>query len=164
MITDDFDEARDQWARERPDLDPSGVEVIWRISFLHKYFKKLTGTKLGEYDLPVWAFDVLAALRRGGSPFRETPTALCEATQLTSGAMTNRLDRVEEAGLVERLQDPGDRRVVLVQLTTKGKELVDKAAKVRFDQANEAISSLSIEERRQLAGLLRKLVVDHTSK
>jgi DNA-binding MarR family transcriptional regulator len=163
MMKDTFDDARKQWERERPDLDPSGAEVIWRISFLHKHLKNIAGKKLGKYDLPMWSFDVLAALRSAGPPFRLTPTLLCEVALLTSGAMTNRLDRLEEAGLVERLPDPNDRRGLLIQLTAEGKELVDKAAKVRFDQANEAVSSLTSAERRQLAVLLRKLVVDHTS-
>lgn len=162
-MNDVFDEARLQWARERPDLDPSGAEVIWRISFLHRHLKKLAGKRLGGYDLPVWSFDVLSALRRNGPPFQVTPTELCEATQLSSGAMTNRLDRLEESGMVERLPDPGDRRGVLIQLTAEGKELVDKALKARFDQANDAVSSLTATEREQLAVLLRKLVVDHTS-
>ena len=163
VIKDTFDNAREQWERERPDLDSSGAEVLWRISFLHKYLRKLAGKKLVEFDLPIWAFDVLAALRRAGAPYRLTPTALCEATLLTSGAMTNRLDRMEHSGLVERLQDPGDRRGVLIQLTEKGKELADEATEARFEQANEAVASLSPQERRQLAELLRKLVIDHTT-
>jgi DNA-binding MarR family transcriptional regulator len=161
MMKDSFDGMREQWETERPDLDASGAEIIWRISFLHKYLKRLAGKKLDRYDLPVWAFDVLAALRRTGPPYQSTPTELCAATLLTSGAMTNRLDRLEESGLVERRPDPDDRRGLIVRLTEKGTELVDKAAKVRFDQANEAVSSLSGEERSQLVALLRKLVVDH---
>ena len=164
MVTrDPFDNAREEWTRERPDLDPSGVEVIWRISFLHKYLKRLAGQQLGKYNLPIWSFDVLAALRRSGAPFQLTPTALCESAQLSSGAMTNRLDRMQEAGMVERLPDPGDRRGVLIRLTPRGKNLVDEAAKERFDKANEAIASLTREELETLAALLRKLVVDHTS-
>lgn len=163
MKKDAFDDTREQWERERPDLDPSGAEVIWRISFLHKQLKKLAGKKLDRFELPVWSFDVLAALRRGGPPYQATPTELCEATLLTSGAMTNRLDRLEDAGVVERLPDPGDRRGLLIRLTPRGKALVDEAAKVRFDQANDAVSSLTATERRQLAFLLRKLVIDHTT-
>lgn len=162
IMRDGFDTIREQWERERPDLDPSGVELIWRISYLHKQLKNLIGKKLGKYDLPVWSFDVLAALRRSGPPFRATPTELCGATLLTSGAMTNRLDRLEESGLVKRLPDPTDRRGVLIQLTPKGKGLVDKAIKTRFDQATDAVSPLSPAERRQLAALLRKLVVEHS--
>ena len=163
MMKDPFDTVREQWQQERPDLDASGAEVVWRISFLHKHLKKLAGQKLGRYDLPVWSFDVLAALRRAGPPFQATPTALCEATLLTSGAMTNRLDRLEESGMVERTPDPDDRRGIIIQLTPTGKDLVDEAAKVRFEQANDAVSALTSSERRQLAALLRKLVVDHTS-
>jgi DNA-binding MarR family transcriptional regulator len=163
MVRDAFDIARKQWERERPDLDPTGAEVIWRISFLHKQLKNLANKRLGQYELPIWSFDVLAALRRNGPPFQVTPTELCGATLLSSGAMTNRLDRLEDAGMVERLPDPDDRRGILIQLTPKGKELVDRAAEARFDQANDAVSSLTAAERRQLAVLLRKLVVDHAS-
>lgn len=163
MIRDSFDGMREQWEAERPDLDASGAEVIWRISFLHKHLKKLAGKKLDRYDLPVWAFDVLAALRRTGPPYQSTPTELCASTLLTSGAMTNRLDRLEESELVERLPDPDDRRGLIIRLTENGRTLVDKAARVRFDQANEAVSSLTGAERRQLVALLRKLVVDHNS-
>jgi DNA-binding MarR family transcriptional regulator len=163
MMKDGFDTVREQWEAERPDLDSSGAEVIWRISFLHKHLKKIAAKKIEKYDLPMWSFDVLAALRRSGPPYRATPTALCGATLLTSGAMTNRLDRLEESGLVKRRPDPGDRRGILIQLTPKGKDLVDKAIKVRFEQATDAVSTLSPTERRQLAALLRKLVVEHTS-
>ena len=163
-IRDEFDAAREQWSKERPDLDLSGIELLWRISFLHKYLRNLAGKRLGRFDLPMWSFDVLAALRRSGSPYQVTPTELCAATQLSSGAMTNRLDRLQEAGMVERLPAPNDRRGVLIQLTQSGRELVDKAATVRFEQANDAVSSLTSNERHQLAALLRKLVVDHTSE
>jgi DNA-binding MarR family transcriptional regulator len=163
MVKDEFDSMREQWERERPDLDPSDAELLWRISFIHKQLKKIARKRLGKYDVPVWAFDVLAALRRVGPPFQATPTELCAATLLTSGAMTNRLDRLEESDLVERSPDPNDRRGTLVRLTPKGKDLVDQAIEVRFDQATDAVSSLSRAERRQLAALLRKLVVEHTS-
>jgi DNA-binding MarR family transcriptional regulator len=163
MMKDTFDLVREQWEQQRPDLDPSGAEVIWRISYLHRYLKNIVGKKLGKYDLPMWSFDVLAALRRAGPPYQATPTSLCAATMLTSGAMTNRLDRLEDAGLVERLPDPNDRRGILIRLTPKGKELVDKAIEVRFEQATDAISPLTRTERHQLASLLRKLVIGHTS-
>lgn len=158
MKRDPFDTVRDQWVQERPDLDTSGLEVLWRISFLHKDLRRATGRRLSKVDLPNWAFDVLASLRRQGPPFQMSPTALCETAMLTSGAMTNRLDRLEDAGLVERRPDPDDRRGLSVQLTERGRELVDKALKIRFEHANQVLASLSESERSQLVGLLRKLV------
>lgn len=159
MNKDPFDEVRDQWERERPDLDASGLEVAWRISFLHKQLRSSSGRRLSKIDLPTWAFDVLASLRRQGPPFQLSPSALCEATMLTSGAMTNRLDRLEDAGLVERHPDPDDRRGLCIQLTEKGRDLVDKALEIRFEHANQAFAPLSESERTQLVRLLRKLVV-----
>jgi DNA-binding MarR family transcriptional regulator len=156
--TDPFDTIRGQWEQERPDLDTSGVEVLWRISFLYKDLRRSTGRRLSKVDLPTWAFDVLASLRRQGPPFQMSPTELCNASMLTSGAMTNRLDRLEDTGLVERHPDPDDRRSLNVQLTDKGKDLIDKALEIRFEHANQALASLSESERSQLVGLLRKLV------
>ena len=159
MKKDPFDAVRDQWQRERPDLDPSGVEVLWRISFIHKALRRAAVKRLSDLDLPNWAFDVLSALRRQGPPFELSPSALCEASILTSGAMTNRLDRLEAAGLVRRHPDPNDRRSLIVQLTPRGQELVDRALEIRFRRANEALGPLSVKERDQLVTLLRKLVV-----
>jgi DNA-binding MarR family transcriptional regulator len=159
MKRDSFDTIRDQWERERPDLDASGPEVSWRISFLHKELRRSLAKRLAGLDLPIWAFDVLASLRRQGPPFQMSPSGLCEAAMLTSGAMTNRLDRLEVEGLVERHPDRDDRRSLNIQLTEKGKDLVDEAVGIRFDHANEALAPLGRSERVQLVDLLRKLVV-----
>jgi len=158
MDRDPFDTVREQWGQERPDLDASGLEVLWRISYIHKHLRKSTGRKLSKFDLPNWAFDVLANLRRQGPPFELSPSALAEATMLTSGAMTNRLDRLEDDGLVERHPDPDDRRGLSVRLTEKGRGIVDRALEIRFQHANEALAPLSEPERVQLVDLLRKLV------
>lgn len=163
MIRDKFDAVREDWARERPDLDPSEAEVFWRITYIHKQLDKIVSKRLSKLDLPIWAFDVVAALRRGGPPFQASPSALCTAAMLTTGAMTNRLDRLEESGLVERLPDPDDRRGILIRLTAKGRELVDRAIEVRVEQAAEAVSTLTAPERKQLNKLLRKLVIQNSS-
>lgn len=159
MKKDPFDTIREQWGRERPDLDTSGLEVLWRISFLHKDLRRSTGRRLSKVGLPTWAFDVLASLRRQGAPFQMTPSELSDAAMLTSGAMTNRLDRLEEAGLVQRIPHPDDRRALIVQMTEEGKKMVEEALEVRFEHANRTLSGLSEAERGQLVGLLRKLVV-----
>ena len=158
MNRDPFDTIRDQWKRERPDLDTSGLEVLWRIAFLHKKLKRSVDRRLSKVELPNWAFDVLASLRRQGPPFQMSPTELCEAAVLTSGAMTNRLDRLEDGGLVERHPDPDDRRSLSIRLTDSGRRLIDEALMIRFEHANQVLASLSESERSQLVGLLRKLV------
>jgi len=162
MNGDRFDMMSEQWRRERPDLDPTGLEVLWRISFLHKDLRRAAGRRLSDVDLPNWAYDVLASLRRQGKPYEMSPSALCDTTMLTSGAMTNRLDRLEEAGLVERHPEPDDRRSLIVRLTDKGRDLVDRALDIRFSHANNVLGSLDRAERDQLTALLRKLVVART--
>lgn len=161
--SDQFDVMREQWKRERPDLDPSGLEVLGRISFLHRHLRRAAAKRLAGIDLPGWALDVLANLRRQGAPFELSPSELSEAAMLTSGAMTNRLDRLEESRLVERHPDPTDRRAVIVRLTDEGKEMVDRAIEIRFEQANDALAPLSASERDRLIELLRKLVVARIS-
>jgi DNA-binding MarR family transcriptional regulator len=110
------------------------------------------GVSFGEYL-------VLAALRRAGPPYRMNPTALFNSVILSSGAMTNRLDRLEEMGLVERLPDPSDRRGRLVALTDSGRNLVDSAVVDYLEDEQQLLSSLDADEREQLAGLLRKLLL-----
>jgi DNA-binding MarR family transcriptional regulator len=103
-------------------------------------------------------FDVLATLRRSGAPFRLTPTALFKDLMLSSGAMTNRLDRLERAGLISRAPDPSDRRGTLVELTPRGLELVDAAVAAHLANEQRLLAALSPDEREQLAGLLRTLM------
>ena len=163
MLRDEFDTIIDQWKTERPDLVPSGLAVLWRISFLHKDLRKALSKKLSQLDLPNWAFDVLASLRRQGDPFEMSPSELCEATQLTSGAMTNRLDRLEDSGFLERRPDPDDRRGLIIRLTGKGRQKIDQALEIRFEHANRALDPLSDSEQQQLTQLLRKMVATRTA-
>jgi DNA-binding MarR family transcriptional regulator len=114
---------------------------------------------LAPFGLDNWSFDVLAALRRQGEPYHLSPTQLRRAALLTSGAMTNRIDRLEERNLVERLADPNDRRALRVHLTPEGLRLVDEAIEVRFRAAEELASRLTDEEMDQLTSLLRKLLL-----
>ena len=156
---DPFDNVRDQWGQQRPDLDPSGFEIFWRIFFLNKDLRRSAGRRLSRLELPNWAFDVLAILRRQGPPFQMSPSVLCKSVMLSSGAMTNRLDRLQAAGFIERQADPNDRRGLIVQLTERGRAVTDEAVKIRFDHANQALNPLSQSERLQLTNLLRKLVL-----
>ena len=150
----------EQWSRERPDLDPSGFEVVGRVLVLAEHLKRRVGDALAPLGLGLWGFDVLATLRRQGEPFRLTPTELSQATMLTSGAMTNRLDRLENDGLVRRDRNPDDRRGVHVLLTDKGRELVDRAIEIRFDEATAAAAVLDDQEQKKVAALLAKLLIN----
>ncbi len=150
-----------QWANERPELDSSGFAVVGRILLLGKLLESRVTQALAPLGLS--AFDVLATLRRQGAPFSLSPTQLSRATLLTSGAMTSRLDRLEEAKLVRRSPDPEDRRGVCVALTDQGRELVDRAIVKRFEEALDAVSQLPPADQVSLAELLRSLTASLTA-
>lgn len=157
-VRDAVDEILEQWRRERPDLDLAPMALIGRLGRVARLLERQVETELGEHGLGLGEFDVLAALRRAGPPHRLTPTHLFRTLMLSSGAMTNRLDRLEKAGLVARHDDPDDRRGVLVGLTAKGLRAVDAA--VTDHVANEArlVAGLARKEREQLDALLAKLL------
>lgn len=159
MATPDaIDRIQAQWARERPDLDSSGFGLVARLLVLGKLLERRVGSALAQVDLSLWAFDVLATLRRQGQPYCLTPTELSRETLLTPGAMTNRIDRLEEASLVRRETEPSDRRGVRVLLTETGRELVDRAIALRFEEARGAVGMLPAAERAKLESLLRRLL------
>jgi DNA-binding MarR family transcriptional regulator len=156
---DQVDQVLEQWEEERPDLDVSSMEIGSRILRLSKHIRNHMKDALAPFQLDPWGFDVLAALRREGEPFAMSPTELRRAAILTSGAMTNRIDRLEHLGLVERVPDPEDRRGVKVHLTSAGQQLIDEAVVSRLEAADELVSNLTAAERRTLADLLRKLLL-----
>ena len=133
---DHVDEIVAEWRRERPDLDLAPLAVFGRLFRLVDLADATLGDELAPYGLQPGWFDLLAALRRAGTPFELNPTELRRATLLSSGGMTKRLDRMEDAGLVERRPDPADRRGTLVRLTRRGKSVIDRA--VESHVANEA--------------------------
>jgi len=155
---DSVDKILMQWGRQRPDLDVTPMGVIGRISRAERMIDEQMKTTCATFKVERWGFDVLASLRRAGIPYRLTPTQLYSSLMLTSGAMTNRIDRLEEAGLVERLQDPADRRGVLVSLTKDGLKLIDKAVTAHMAVEETMLSSLSVNDRKKFAGLLRTLL------
>jgi DNA-binding MarR family transcriptional regulator len=151
--------AVEQWRRERPDLDVSPMAVLGRLRQAATMISRTRLDPLFEkFGLQSGEFDVLATLRRSGAPFALTPTALYEATMVTSGAMTNRLDRLEKAGLIARTPHPEDRRGVIVQLTGKGRALIDEAVTAHVENEHNVLSGLTREEQDRLAELLAKLI------
>jgi DNA-binding MarR family transcriptional regulator len=155
---DDVDEIVAAWRRERPDLDVSPLEVLSRVSRLARRLDLARGSAFSEHLLDGWAFDVLSALRRAGEPYELSPGQLVQQTLVTSGTMTNRVDRLERSGLVDRRPDPGDRRGVLVRLTPAGRDVVDSAMADLIEQEKSLLSELSATDRAQLAGLLRRML------
>jgi len=158
-MKDQVDAILRQWEEERPDLDPSPLGILSRIVRLGKHIEADLRRGLAPFGLDTWSFDVLAALRRQGSPYALSPTALRRASLLTSGAMTNRIDRLEERDLVERVADPNDRRSLRVHLTPTGLGLIEEAIEARLNAAQDLTSCLTDEEQDQLSQLLRKLLL-----
>ncbi|CAN7328307.1 MarR family transcriptional regulator [Mesorhizobium amorphae] len=151
--------AIEQWKRERPDLDVSPMAVLGRLSEASSLIaRERLAPLFARFGLQAGEFDVLATLRRSGQPYALTPTELYEATMVTSGAMTNRLDRLEKAGLILRGPHPSDRRGIVVQLTGKGLALIDEAVAAHVANEHEILAGLSGPERETLAHLLGKLI------
>lgn len=159
MGKDLVDALLNDWRDERPELDVRGLGITNRITLLGKVLSREDKRALRPLGLAPWACDVLLALRRQGAPYRLTPTELGRVTLLTSGAMTTRLDRLEEAGLVRRRLDSDDRRSFQVDLTRRGRTLADRALHARLQMIDRLLAPLTASERRTAAGLLRKLLV-----
>jgi DNA-binding MarR family transcriptional regulator len=154
---DGVDLILEQWARERPDLDVSPIGVIGRISRLARELEQRLEPVYRENGLEPGWYDVLATLRRAGPPYRLRPSEFTTTLMLTSSGTTKRLDRLEQAGLIGRTPDPGDRRGTLITLTDAGHELLDTAIEAHVANEHGLLSALSAAEQRELAGLLRKL-------
>lgn len=159
-----IDGLQDDWSDQRPDLDSEAMGVVLRIQALAKILGEQAAQRLDLHDLQWWQYDVLAILRRQGEPYRMAATELAEAAMLTSGAMTNRIDRLEAAGLIKRVADKEDRRRVLVQLTGEGLRSIEEAAKSRFQSAEDAVACLSESQRNQLNDLLRLVLMSQENK
>jgi DNA-binding MarR family transcriptional regulator len=156
---DHVDRVRAQWHEVRPDLDTSPVAIVARIGRIAAYLDQSIDELMGEYGLARWSWDVLASLRRAGRPYELSPTELYRALMRSSGAMTNRLRRLERAGLIERRPDPGDGRGRLVRLTARGRKLVDEIAARHLENEDRLLASLSDRDRGDLAALLRQLAL-----
>lgn len=157
-MRDEVDDLVEAWARERTDLDLTPVEVFSRIGRLARHLDLARKDAFAASGVESWEFDVLAALRRAGAPYELSPGKLLRETLVTSGTMTNRVDRLTTRGLVERLPDPNDRRGVLVRLTPEGKSTVDAAFEALLDAERALMPDLDADDREQLATLLRRLL------
>jgi DNA-binding MarR family transcriptional regulator len=155
---DEVDRLVDAWARERPDLDVSPLEVLSRVTRLARHLDRARRAAFAGHELDLWEFDVLSALRRAGDPYVLSPGQLLTRTLVTSGTMTNRIDRLTGRGLVERHRDPRDRRGVQVRLTADGRDRVDAAMVDLLAREHELLAALDPHRRRELAGMLRALV------
>jgi DNA-binding MarR family transcriptional regulator len=160
---DEVDRLVTAWHRERPDLDVRPLEVLSRVTRLARHLDRARRTAFAEHGLEPWEFDVLSALRRAGDPYQLSPGQLLTQTLVTSGTMTNRIDRLAARELVVRGPDPTDRRGVLVRLTGAGREMADAALAGLLKNERELLAALPSERLGTLAGLLRSLTLPFDS-
>ena len=156
---DEVDVLVSAWRRERPDLDVGPLEVLSRVSRLARHLDLARREAFAAHGLEPWEFDVLAALRREGAPYALSPGRLLQVTLVTSGTMTNRIDRLEAKGLVERVPDPNDGRSVQVVLSTTGRGRVDDALTDLLAHERAILAALPPSDQDQLADLLRSLTL-----
>jgi len=154
---DEVDRIVSAWARERPDFDLAPLQVVSRIRRLSRHLERLRRSAFAAAGLEPWEFDVLSALRRRGKPYELSPTALAAETMVTSGTMTNRIDRLVERELVERRTDPSDRRSVIVAMTERGRKHVDAAMETLLASEVLILDRLPPSEREHLEDALRRL-------
>lgn len=159
MKPDRIDQILEQWQQESPQLDVSALAVTGRMLRIARLLEKHREAVLAAYGLNMWSFDVLATLRRQGAPYQLKPTELYGLLMLSSGAMTNRIDRLEQDGVVVRIRDLDDRRSVSVQLTPKGIELTDIVMPVLFEQENQFLEQFTKIETQTLTKLLQRFLL-----
>jgi DNA-binding MarR family transcriptional regulator len=157
-VRDEVDEIVARWQAERPDLDVAPLQVLSRVFRLARHLDRARRAAFAAHGLETWEFDVLSALRRQGPPYELSPGALLRATLVASGTMTNRIDRLAEAGLVSRQRDPQDKRGVLVRLTDVGLRTVDAAFSDLLGRERDLLTGLDADQQHKLAGLLRILL------
>jgi len=155
---DHVDHILAQWRSERPDLDVAPMGLLGRLHRLSTHLGREVEAVLLKHGLSSSAFDVLATLRRAGSPYRLSPGDLLAMTMVSSGTMTNRIDQLEKAGLVERIHNPQDRRSVLISLTEQGFAIVEEAVGAHVENQHRLVAHLSEEERVALNGLLKRFL------
>jgi DNA-binding MarR family transcriptional regulator len=157
-LTDEVDQLVAQWRAERPELDVTPLQVLSRVSRLSRHLDRARRAACAAHGLEPWEFDVLSALRRQGPPYQLSPGALLHATLVTSGTMTNRIDRLAEAGLVSRHRDTQDKRGVQVRLTGRGLAVADAALDDLLRRERALLNGLDQAEQLALAQSLRVLL------
>ncbi|MEO7122473.1 MAG: MarR family transcriptional regulator [Lacisediminihabitans sp.] len=157
---DEVDRIVGAWERERPDLNFAPLQVLSRVGRLARHLDRARRAAFTASELESWEFDVLSALRRAGKPYQLSPKALLQQTLVSSGTMTNRIDRLVGLGLVERRTDPHDGRGILVVMTDTGRSRVDTAISLLLTAEQELLNKLSAPDQERLASLLRKLSLD----
>ena len=160
MTEDSVDGVIAQWRRERPDLDASPIGIVGRVSRLSRALEQRLQPVFADHGLEAGWFDVLATLRRAGPPYQLRAKEFSDALMLTSSGATKRLDRLEDAGYLRRVPDRTDRRGILIALTDEGRALVDRAIEDHLANEHQLLRALSKTEQRQLADLLRKLLLE----
>ncbi|CAE6899968.1 MarR family winged helix-turn-helix transcriptional regulator [Vibrio alginolyticus] len=155
---DAIDRVVEQWFKEKPELDTQPMAIMGRLMRIAKYMETRVAELHKQYDLKMGEFDVLATLRRSGAPYRLTPSALIDSMMLTSGAMTNRLDKLEKKGLISREHSKEDRRSVTVELTSEGLQLIDNLILEHVEVQHDFIRGLSDEEKVQVNKALKTLL------
>lgn len=156
---DEVDRLVEAWRRELPEVDVAPLEVLSRVTRLARHLERARGRVFAHHDLEGWMFDVLSALRRAGPPYQRSPGQLLAETMVTSGTMTNRIDRLAARGFVRRLPDPDDARSVRIRLTAAGRRRVDAALADLVTREDAILSGLGSDERAQLAGFLRRVLL-----
>ncbi len=145
-----------KWREARPELDPSPLEIVGRVIVLAQHLEKSVETALEKHNLSLGQFDILATLRRNGKKGGLSPTQLLESVVLSSGGMTARLDALADAGYISRKPNPDDRRMVVIELTSKGRRVIENATKTRFKEAKDSLPPLNPAEMTTLTSLLRR--------
>lgn len=162
-VRDETDSLLEAWLRERPDMDVAPLSVLSRVTRLARHLDRERRAAFAGHGLEAYEFDVLSALRRSGAPYELTPGQLVRQTLVGSGTTTNRLDRLESRGLIDRRPDPEDGRVRRVRLTDRGRDHVDAAVADLLDRERRLLGGLSEPDRNTLAGLLRSVLVNFES-
>lgn len=156
---DHIDQLLAQWGRQLPGIDVSPMAPVGRLHRLSQLvLQKVHNPVFDRHQISVQDFDVMAALFRSGPPYRQSPGELLAQTMVTSGTMTNRIDRLEESGFVAREADPNDRRGIQVVLTRKGKEALLRVLPEHIESERTLLSVLDAREQQQLSGLLSRLL------
>ncbi|MEU1982044.1 MarR family transcriptional regulator [Nocardia sp. NPDC019395] len=159
-MADTVDVIMDLWRREAPELAEElwPVAIVGRVQRLSHILSRALKDFYAEHGLETWEFDVLTTLRRSGAPYELTPGALHESAMITSGTVTNRIDRMEAKGLVERVRNPHDRRSVRVRLTTHGIDVIDRVFQLHLANEARLLPDYDDADYQRFIGELRRLL------